>query len=205
MKYLSIISVLLLTLISCKKTTTVTGIISDRGTGLPLEGVKVYFGANKILSRGAVDVIDKAEVVTGLDGEYTVEVEGKGIDYIFIRLTKSGYIRAYKTVDIGTSEVYDRPLNPLDSYLKVRIQNESGASSVNYRLKGTPYEDLEAVGPNGGYKFSVPFGESVDHLINVPGGGYIQVYWDTLSVAQPHHLDSIYCPRKDTTLYLIKY
>lgn len=205
MKYLSIISVILLALISCKKTTTLTGIITDRGTELPLEGVEVYFGANRLLKNGRVSVVDKAEVITGTDGKYTVEVVGKDIDYTYILLTKNGFIRVVKEIDIGTSEVYDRPLNPLDSYLKLRIQNESGASSIDYRLKGTPYEDIVAVGPNGGYRFSVPYGESVDHLINVPGGGFIQVYWDTLSVAKPDHLDSIYCPRKDTTLFLIKY
>jgi hypothetical protein len=116
-------------------------------------------------------------------------------------LTKSGYIEVYKYFDIGSCETYDRPLNPLDSYLRLRTQNESGAQKLRYILYGTPYEEITTTGPDG----NTPQGTTVDHIINIPGGGYVQVGWDTVSPNQQLHRDSIYCPRKDTTLYLIKY
>ncbi len=188
---------------SCERTTTVTGTITDSATGLPLEGVKVNLVANLFKKKG-FELVDSSIFVTGADGKYTVEIEGKKISQIFIRMGKPYYFSPEEIyLKKGDCKVFDKKLNPLDAYLAFTVINETQADELFCFVGGNLYEGNLQIGP-GGKGSDIPS----TFLLRVAGGDFVRIYWDSkLSnlIDKASHVDSIFCPRNDTTQFLLKF
>lgn len=207
MKNAAILFALLTVLSSaCKKTTVVSGIITDGATGLPVAGVEAYLGANELIWPGGLEVKDSITIITAADGAYSASVEAKDVSYIFLRFRKEGYIEPPPLyIDEGDCIEYNRAINPIDATIKLIIENISGATGINYRIAGNKLEGEKISGPNGGYRFSVPVGALAEHFVSVPGGDFIRVAWDTIDINRPKHLDSVFCAHNDTTYFYLKF
>lgn len=192
--------------ISCKKTTMVTGMITDSATGQPIKGVKVLMAGNKNGSDETITV-DLDISATDTLGQYAVEVSGKRIQRVFIRITKDGY--AEKKIvyfDNGSCTEYNWVLNPYDAYLSIKLINQSGANDLFYAIAGNNYDGLRIVGPSGSHSLMIPKDDSLTQVVKIAGGDFNQLLWDIKNFgSSPAHIDSIFCPRNDTTYYVLRF
>ncbi len=195
-------------LAGCKKTTTVSGVITDSGTGLPIKGVQVLLVANKIGNKGMINVDNQTDL-TDDQGQYLVEVEGKKINHVFMRITKKGYA-APKIIyfENGDCTEFNRQLNPFDANLQLTLINESGAEEFYYYTTGALYEGSAYQDtPYGDGPYIIPPQSSLIHDLDAAGGGFVRIVWDyqRINLESHPHIDSVYCARNDTTYYELKY
>jgi hypothetical protein len=194
-------------IISCKKTTMVSGVITDSATGQPMKGVNVPMVAHKSLNRGVL-LVDQDEALTDSLGQYVVEVSGKSINNVFILIDKDGY--AYEKqvfFDNGSCTEHNWVLNPLDAYLSLKLINDSGVSGIFYAISGGLYDGVVTAG-TGGIPLKIPKDSSLTRVIKIAGGGFNQVQWqdNTHYISGPlKNIDSVFCARNDTTYYELRY
>jgi hypothetical protein len=135
--YLPIL-LLLMALLSCKKTTMITGRITDRGTGLPVPEVKLRLSSFDGRTNPQ-KLVDEDREVTNTDGNYSLEVTGKHVDFVEVYLEqKNGYVIPEGAFfESGDCTSLDFELNPYDAYLKLTLQNESNpAGEIFYYPSG---------------------------------------------------------------------
>ncbi len=192
----------LLVAIACKRTTMITGIVTDRGTGLPIDGVEVHLIASRFAKHGGTLVVDKDTLTTGTDGAYALEVSSARADNVFLRYIKKDYIPYSPAVKRGDCKQFDAVLNPIDAYINFTIINESQSSELYIGTNGNMYGS-----GSGGKSFYRLADIPSTYLLKVPGGDNIQIYWDSepTSLAKASYTDSIFCPRNDTTEFLLKF
>jgi len=214
MKY--VLYVLLFTIVlfftaACKKTTIVSGTITNSATGTPVEGVSVLLVATRSTGPGS-EVVSKAETLTDLQGNYSVEVEKKHAESTFLSIKKDGFVTPKVILfERGSHETFDYVLNPYDAWLSITYKNES-VNSIrkfynNYTgvyLEGRIYcSAMLGCGP-----FLFQTNESRTEIIEIPGGAEITINWDTVKIpgaAQyANRLDTL-CPRNDTTFVRIDF
>jgi hypothetical protein len=200
-----------LVFLACSKTSTIVGTVTDSGTGMPVPGIKIQISAKKIVNVGS-KAVDQDEAVTDEKGSYLVEVSGtkSNVDFVFMgaRVDNRYVEPAYRLFDIGDCPNGDYILNPYDAWLHLSIQNTNGLSNTfYYGVTGSMYEGRRYVGPFGSGPFSILPNTSIEHVLRVPGGGYVQIIWDNnkLTSSGIPHLDSVYCARNDTTHYVLQY
>lgn len=200
-----------LVFLACSKTSTIVGTVTDSGTGMPVPGIKIQIYANKIVNVGT-KAVDQDEDITDEQGSYLVEVSGtkNNIHGVILKARVDGrYVEpAYRSFDIGDCPNGDYILNPYDAWLHLSIQNTNGLSNeFHYVVTGSMYEGRRYVGPFGGGPFSILPNTSIEHVLRVPGGGYVQIIWGNYNFGSSGipHLDSVYCARNDTTHYVLQY
>jgi hypothetical protein len=204
MKKHIIITILLFVLlaIACKRTTMITGIVTDSGTGLPIDGVEVHLIASRFAKHGGTLVVDEDTLTTGADGAYALEVSTARADNVFLRYIKKDYVPYSPAVKRGDCKQVDAVLNPFDAYINFTIINESQSAELHCSVTGNMYLNIRNGGPVGK-------GDNIpsSYILNVPGGDFIRIYWDNepFMLSKASHVDSIFCPRNDTTQFLLKF
>jgi hypothetical protein len=60
---------------------------------------------------------------------------------------------------------------------------------------------------NGGKDFWKETDIPTTYLLKVPGGDFIRIYWgdESFTWDNASHVDSTFCPRNDTTQFLLKF
>ncbi len=208
-KSLLLLFSLTIALLSCKKTTVISGVVMDSGTGEPLEGAQVYVVALKSSNTNTWDVEDKVDFITGMDGKFDIEVEGKKIGYVGVAFNKAGYgeNQGIEVENGTTTKDIVKYLHPFDAVLRLKLVNKSGASELHYYYSGQLYENRRFSGP-GGSPEEIPLGDSVVYYIKVLGGSMNRVVWATQKFLgtniQPNTYQ-FYCPRRDTTAVEIEF
>jgi hypothetical protein len=205
MKKHTIIAIFLFVLlaIACKRTTMINGVVTDSGTGLPIDGVEVHLIASRFAKHGGTLGVDKDTVTTGTDGAYALEVSTARADYAFLRYIKKGYISYSPDVERGDCKQFDAVLNPIDAYINFTIINESQSPGLHIGVTGNMY-----LSGNSGKDFYKLSDIPSTYLLKVPGGDNIQIYWDKepiTSYAKAAYTSTILCPRNDTTEFLLKF
>jgi hypothetical protein len=133
-KLLMVLCLFLSCITACKKSTTVSGIITDVLSGLPLEGVTVSIEYSA-LKNGQNDIIATATQVTSADGRYLLELVGAKNADLDMRIKKEGYV-AFFPKRLNSSGVQDVniKLRPKCCEVVLTIFN-----SKNYPLKFYSY------------------------------------------------------------------
>ena len=195
---------------ACVKNTTISGTISDKATGLPIEGVSVTMSATKYKSENDKVTpvsLGADEVLTGPDGRYLLEIDTKRPDELGMGALKDGYAYAGERPCWGKDKVFDFEMDPVDAGIRVTIVNESGYSGKTYALA---YEGIHKIGH---YFYPWPVllnkGESLSRTLKTCGDAFVEIRWGSqtnqpLILHAGVHLDSVFCPRNDTTEYLLK-
>ena len=182
----------------------VSGKITDNGTGLPLEGVRVRLEAFKSAPTGGTETVSSDVDSTDVEGQYSLEVEGKNIESIALKIEKPGYVPPpFSHFKNGSCEIKDFALNPIDAWLRLILSHQSSSTdNIYYYLQGPLFQD-----PRTGYKgVLVPSGEQKVQDIIVPGGQMVTIVWDTVpSPFKTQKQDSVFCPHKDTTSFALKF
>ncbi len=205
MKKHTIIAIFLFVLvaIACKRTTMINGVVTDSGTGLPIDGVEVHLIASKYAKHGGTLGVDEDNITTGTDGAYALEVSSARADNVFLRYIKKDYIPYSPDVKRGDCKQVDAVLNPIDAYINFTIINESQSLELHIRTTGNMYYS-----GNGGKGFNKLADIPSTYLLKVPGGDNIQIYWDKDPItlyAKAAYTSTIFCPRNDTTQFLLKF
>ena len=205
------ISVLLFsfTQMACRKTTMVAGVITDNATGKPIEGVKILLAANKNGIDHDID-IDDDEALTDSDGRYALEVSGKRIQYVFIRISKEGFITPPNYyLENGDCIGYSRPIHPFDAYLSIKFINQTGASKLYCTITGDFYEGNKETIAGYNNPVSIPLNDSLTQVTKIAGGEFSRILWDIKTsggvLPANANTDSIFCSRNDTTYYILHY
>jgi hypothetical protein len=195
---------------ACVKNTSISGTISDKATGMPLEGVSVSMSATKYKSSNdkvTLVSLGADKVVTGSDGRYLLEIDTKRPDELGMGALKDGYVYVWEPPRWGKDKKFDFEMDPIDAAIRITIINESGYSGKTYALA---YE--------GGHKLSHYFypwpvilnkGESLSRTLEICGNSFTEIRWGSqpnqpLTLHAGVQRDSIFCPRNDTTEYLLK-
>lgn len=211
MKNVSLFTLVLLIAAGCKKTTIISGTITNSATGAPVEGVSVLLVATRSTGPGS-EVVSKAETLTDLQGNYSVEVEKKHAESTFLSIEKDGFVKP-KIIHFerGSHETFDYALNPYDAWLRVTYNNQSVNSIKNFYnyytgtyLEGKIYcSAMLGCGP-----FLFQANESRTEIIEIPGGAEITISWDTVKIPgafqYANRIDTL-CPRNDTTFVRIDF
>lgn len=195
---------------ACVKNTGISGTISDKATGLPIEGVSVSMSAKKYHSENdkvRTVTLGADEDVTDSDGQYFLEIDTKRPDEFGFGALKDGYVHVSKTISWGKDKSFDFEMNPIDAVIRITVINETGNSGKTFALV---YERDSRLN-----HFVYPWplllnkGESLSQTFNICGDDFAEIRWGSQS-NQPLILhegvqrDSIFCPRKDTTDYVLK-
>lgn len=197
---------------ACTKDTIISGIITDKANGQPLEGVKVSFTAYKFFLRQDNLTQDKRimetkSAVTGSDGRYSFQLDTKSPDEIEFEAQKDGYNEESRVVEWGKSESEDLAMNPVDATLRVKVINESGTFDNMYAVlnsgKELPSHYFQP------WPFLLNQGETFTETFKVNGGQMVEIRWgndenEPLHLYNGVHRDSIFCPRGGTTDFLLK-
>lgn len=190
---------LCLLLLSCNKTTTVSGTVKNSADDSPLEGVSVSLGQSR-LDNGQW-VSDSETSTTDKNGNYRVDFEGRKDEGVSFIAKKDSFTEKRTSVWSGDSKEINFKMYPIDSWLKLTLYNEhcfKGKIGGNYA--SPMYHD--AVTSLGLHTISI--GNSKELLWKVPGGGAIYIMWDTLTNKR-ENTDSVFIKRGDTTEYTIKF
>lgn len=197
-------------LCACVKKSTISGIITDKATGLPIGGVQVGISAIKYESENdkvTSNSLGEDSQLTGPDGRYFLEIDTKRPDDFYFGASKAGYVHRSITLSWGKERTYDFELNPIDAVIRVTVSNESGSTAKTYALINS------SAGPNFGYIYPWPFvlqqNESFVSTFNVCGGSFTEIRWGNqpnqpLKRFEGVQRDSVFCPRGDTTDYLLR-
>ena len=195
---------------ACVKHTSISGTVSDKATGMPLEGVKVSMSAIKYKSENdkAIRIIlGSDQVITGPDGRYFLEIDTKRPNELGMGALKDGYVHVWTPPRWGSANTFDFEMNPIDAGIRLTIKNESGFSGKTYALV---YERDNKLN-----HFFYPWpvilnkGDSLSSTLHLSGGAFAEVRCGTNSnLHLPSQggvqIDSVYCPRNDTVEYLLK-
>jgi hypothetical protein len=199
-------------LIACNRTTIVSGHITDLRNGQPLANLPVYLTAYKGYEHDSANrkFDGRSSTTTDNSGKYSLEFTDSGIDYIgisigldvgcyydfFNELVGSGSLRA------GCSNEYNIKTIPIDGHLRIRLKNTTGQAD-------TVYCGIDSDGQ--GYakalcakRLTLPIaaGQTTSFNTGIAGDQYIKIYWGTTDFLKwdAPRVDSVYCPRNDTTL-----
>jgi len=205
---------LLIPLISCNKTkiTTVSGVVSDAATGLPLSGVIVGIGASKYKTENDDSVeysIGGDQDTTNINGLYSLQIETECPESIGWYAEKMGYVRKpYEKIEWGDQINEDFEMRPIDAFIRIIVTNESNYTGKTYcRVAGAEF------GEHVAFIYPWPFLVSPDSMLtyNFPtaGGQFIKIYWGENEnyvtwKSNNAMVDSVFCERNDTVEYVLK-
>lgn len=200
---------------SCVKTTMVHGKFTNYATGKPIEGIRVLLAANRSNNHGGIDNISVDQDTTDSNGDYSLEVEGKNIEYVLLRalnIPKDFVDPKYRSIKIGKSRTEDFALKPYDAQLNLTVRHESNTIPTRfyYYFSGPFFEDqTDPVNPEALKGEEIPVGSSKTFVHLVPGGDKIDITWDTkkfdFTYNKSPNVVSVDCPRNVTTEYTLTY
>lgn len=176
-----------------------------------MEGVSVLLVATRSTGPRS-EVVSKAETLTDLQGNYSVEVEKKHAESTFLSIEKGGFVKP-KIIHFerGSHETFDYALNPYDAWLSVTYKNKSDSSVRNFynNYTGAYFEGVIHCSPMLGCgPFLFQPDESRTEIIEIPGGAEITISWDTVkipgAIQYANKIDTL-CPRNDTTFLRIDF
>lgn len=190
----------------CSKTTMVSGQITDKLTGLPISGVSVKFIATTVTKDNKYPTIDQDSSISDINGNYSVQVEGKNVFSTSLFCNKQGYANSAPLYPRnGVCKTIDIQMDSIDAYLKVVFNNETGIlHSIYYEYYGEILYHIT------GDKLPhlVPANDSINEVIPVAGGEKIFIHWDTVSLGSYYdgrwRKDTIFCSHGDTTTLRLK-
>lgn len=200
MKNLFVLGVLFLFLTSnsCRKDkssmTFVTGIVSEKGTGNPIEGATVFLGRKDKNSFSGLSIQTVKTVICNVNGEYSFEYEEEE-DYTYVVIVRK--VPYYESIFYYPRKGEKNLLNislAAPSYLKLKIKNISGA-------------DRLAIG----YPCSCTFyGTTIDtttNPISINSYENLKYYWliYKYSIDTIKDSASIFIPAFDTTIINLNY
>jgi hypothetical protein len=176
-------------LTTCKRSTSVSGIITDVLTDLPVDGVTVSI-EYATLKNGVHDVIGTATQVTNADGRYLLELEGSKNAELVLRIEKEGYVAFFpKSLNNSGVQEVNIKLRPKSCKLFLTIYN-----SKNYPLKfysfmqGKFYGEAEKRIVSNPNPLEISSNSSITYTYAVPDSLNF-LYYDTLDYKNeiPHN------------------
>ncbi len=203
---------LLVSTASCKKPTIVTGTVTDRKTGTPIEGAEIEFQF-KQKKNDSADIYVFETVVTDIMGRFTYENDA---EIGMFAALKSGYVqKGYGTLvaAINQCEANDVSISliPLDGRLNLIIENSTGQFDSIYVKIYSPSVYSEATITKGSVNLhrdtpAIESGEVQTFNVWIASEEYAHIYWGFSPITNltlaPFH-DSIYITKNDTTHYLL--
>lgn len=202
----------IITFCSCHKSqiiqTHVFGTVTDGATGLPLSGVSIRFTVSWVETKGGNPVVRNILSTTGSDGTYSFLSETEYPSQIGFTAEKKGYLpKLYKEVNRGDDLQYDFKMHPIDAVLKIKARNENNSiPRLYFRLGNELYENYsQFCSP---WPLLIPQGDSVENIFQVPGGRDMLIYWgadESVSWNPNTPRFSVFCPRNDTTEFVLTF
>jgi hypothetical protein len=202
---------------ACTRTTMVHGRITNIWDGSPIVGTKValyVYDGNEPHDSANPKKVGESTDVTDVNGEYALEYSGTGIDKVGLYLDDGygcssffGSVWSDKPQPNRSREV-NIQVDPVDGKIELVLQNQSGISNNVYLRV-----DCDATGEKGYYCCNYAFentilpGQSDTVQFNVSAGRFVPVYWGEQQFAgwNSPHVDSVFCPRGQTTPLVIKF
>ena len=204
-------------LCSCSRTTMVSGRITNIRTGNPVAGMPVTLyvsNGNEPRDSSNPKIVGESSTTTNSNGEYALEYSGIGIDGAWLEINESLYCYAHfeefrsgGVVTNKSSEV-DIQIDSADGRIRLLLQNQSGLSEkIFVRV------DCDATGPKGhtccnrDVENNIQPGQSETLSFSVSADRFVPVYWGTSQFSgwNAPHVDSVYCPRGQTTWLLLSF
>ncbi len=139
--FLSFIPFLLLPSCDKDKPTIIKGIVTDRKTGVPLEGVVVQIDGDRPGEKGLTDYFT-LYFQSNPNGEYECTSDGRNVSARFL---KNNYLEYIGVSDIrdGEENIRDVSLVPRDGFLSLTIQNVTGQNDTIFVLVFSPIKMTE--------------------------------------------------------------
>lgn len=204
-------------LCSCSRTTFVSGRVTNIRTGNPVVGMPVslsIYNGHDPQDSSNPKKVGTSSTLTGPDGEYTLELSGKGIDEAGLQLDEGrlcfSYFEAYRSDNVVENEAREVniQIDSIDGRLQLVLENETGQFPKLYVRV-----DCDATGDKGIYccntnvENSLSAGQTTSHEFPVSANRYVWVYWgtDPFTGWNAPAIDSVYCPRGQTTPFVIKF
>ncbi len=206
-----------LILVSCARTTVVSGRITNIRTGNPVVGMPVtlnVYNGNEPRDSSNPKKVGDTSTKTGSNGEYALEYTDVGIDAVGLFLDNGeicysyfGAVRSDKVKTNGSSEV-NIQIDSIDGKLQLILQNLSGQSDKLYLRV-----DCDATGEKGyaccsiNFNNTIPAGQSDTVTFRISAGRFVPVYWgETIFTGwNAPRVDSVFCPRNQTTPMVISF
>lgn len=183
-------------------TTEISGRITDKVTGQPVENASVelyvfdYAHEHDFYAEKYTQTDAKGGYYLTADGPCTIEGGHASV-------LKDGYWSVYnKPVVGGKAQVLDFQLTPEDAVLRVHLKNVSASNSLIYfKYQCNTGDEPWSYCFGKSYPDTLQADQEAVKLIAVPGDTYNRVFWDVqdFNKGKAAHLDSIYCARNDTT------
>ncbi|MFZ4474062.1 MAG: hypothetical protein ACOYPR_02645 [Saprospiraceae bacterium] len=186
-----------MTLSSCDKTVHVSGNITRGDTNAPLDSVRIDIGTVKAEAHGHYKEIDRQIDYTDVNGNYALEVEGKGADYAFLYVSKPGFWKPKSVFIYDKKIIKDYVFYPLDAWMNLHFTNKYNTSKKKIYLQYLgPFQD-DTGHPND-YPTIEPQNTYQESFL-IPGGQEVTINWDTVPRNTYSFTKTIFCPRNKIT------
>jgi hypothetical protein len=200
-KLILLLTSFILALLACNKDySAITGYVRSSADNKPIEGANVTLSFSKTRqSGGGMETIASDHQLTGVKGQYSLELTAKDAERGHIKAEKKGFapMKAIR-VDPGDSKEIDITLHPYDAWLSLTFENWSTQSrTYTYTYTGKYLDSyLYCVSGCGPFALSPYASRTVTGLI--PGGAEITITWND------NNTHTVFCERNDTTFVNIK-
>jgi len=209
-----LLSSFLILLFACGKEapapTVINGKVTDKKTGEPIEGAKVYidFRTEKQVSGSLVTEHEYVSLSTDAQGEFQYTHDANYTN-TYSEIGKVGYA-PQSPLNIRKGEVNNLGIQliPNDAILRLELINDTGQFDAIYVvLKNPSYGPLYGINlPH--FPVVVPIGEKYTTYFYLPSEEFSQIYWGFTyfpgSSAAPFR-DSVYLVMDDTTSFTISF
>ena len=210
-----LLTAVLLLQFSCGKElppTVIKGQVTDKKTGAPIEGARVYFGFY-YLDDNENEIYASKEIKTDEEGRYYLVQNSDYAGQGWSDITKPGYIgHLFPKLIRGQENIIDASLSPKDGTLLLNVKHPIGPIDSVYVMIGNPtfIQEYESQGKILPEKFPIIIsaGEVYNQYFDLPAEEYTRVYWGFSyfpALKYAPFYDSVYLKLKDTTTFTLSF
>ena len=209
------LTAVLLLQFSCGKElppTVIKGQVTDKKTGAPIEGARVYFGFY-YLDDNENEIYASKEIKTDEEGRYYLVQNSDYAGQGWSDITKPGYIgHLFPKLIRGQENIIDASLSPKDGTLLLEVVNQTGQKDSIYVILSNPtyIQEYGVIGETIPSKFPsmLSMGEKFSQNIDFPAEEYTRIYWGFSYFPRTKYApfyDSVYLKLKDTTTFTLSF
>jgi hypothetical protein len=195
--------------------TVVTALVTDKKTGKPIEGAKVYVEFYSNNSSGTKEITSKS-ILTDANGKAHISHETNCDGTLFSTVTRKGYnTKAHlPMIRCGDSNHIEVKLIPQDGVLKINIENVTGQNNSIWVALRNPSYSFEANGLSDliflqHFPLSISQGELYSEYFDLTSEEYTSVFWGYENFMPTYNTanfcDSVYINLSDTTVFFIAF
>ena len=196
-------------LTSCSKTASFHGKIINAADAKAINDASVRLACAKAKKGGGAEVLDNAYQQSDENGQFGIEADATNAEFCEILVTKEGYISSNKPFykKLNRTHEVNFELTPIDSWLDITIQNDSGEEKMFFHKYLNPLVESNNICIQPDCPTIVlQSGGSRKDLIFIPGGTEVTVklFPPQAGFPPPFLTRTVFCDHADTSVLVIK-